>query len=145
VEETAVDFAQGLAELPPGSAVFVAERAGHPRLRLRSAEDISLMRKRSQHSLPDFSGGSHTPTPRPAAESSKRLCESTGLTGNGCPLDKQCVPPRMLPSVCPCLKLGPLPGRTGGLLGQQPRSRPLDRARGSTSSEAPGDPDLRRF
>jgi hypothetical protein len=23
-----VDFAQGLAELPPGSAVFVAERAG---------------------------------------------------------------------------------------------------------------------
>jgi GNAT superfamily N-acetyltransferase len=28
VEETAVDFAQGLAELPPGSAVFVAERAG---------------------------------------------------------------------------------------------------------------------
>ena len=28
VEETTVDFAQGLAELPPGSAVFVAERAG---------------------------------------------------------------------------------------------------------------------
>jgi GNAT superfamily N-acetyltransferase len=29
VEETTADFAQGLAELPPGSAVSVAERAGH--------------------------------------------------------------------------------------------------------------------
>jgi GNAT superfamily N-acetyltransferase len=28
VEETTADFAQGLAELPPGSAVLVAERAG---------------------------------------------------------------------------------------------------------------------
>jgi len=28
VEETTVDFAQGLSELPPGSAVLVAERAG---------------------------------------------------------------------------------------------------------------------
>jgi GNAT superfamily N-acetyltransferase len=28
VEETAADFAEGLAELPPGAAVFVAERAG---------------------------------------------------------------------------------------------------------------------
>lgn len=28
VEETSVDFARGLAELPPGAAVFVAERAG---------------------------------------------------------------------------------------------------------------------
>jgi GNAT superfamily N-acetyltransferase len=28
VEETAADFAEGLAELPPGAAVFVAEMAG---------------------------------------------------------------------------------------------------------------------
>jgi hypothetical protein len=28
VEETTADFAEGLAELPPGAAVFVAERAG---------------------------------------------------------------------------------------------------------------------
>lgn len=28
VEETTADFAEGLAELPPGSAVFVAERSG---------------------------------------------------------------------------------------------------------------------
>jgi hypothetical protein len=28
VEETTADFAEGLAELPPGAAVFVAERTG---------------------------------------------------------------------------------------------------------------------
>jgi len=33
VEDTAADFAEGLAELPPGAAVFVGERCGGQKIR----------------------------------------------------------------------------------------------------------------
>jgi hypothetical protein len=80
----------------------------------------------------------YTHHPRPAAESSKRLCESTsrtrlpGITVHFWGVDPREVvsekprkiglfPSIMLPTVCPSPKLGLVPGHTSGMLGQQPR------------------------